>query len=111
MTLSPARSGMVTPSARSTPAVLLTSSDWSTPRTRDAPAPSAPSMSARCEMDLSPGTRRRPSTRMRRPAGASGSSEPRLERGGGVGLVVAILHDDGRLQRDPLLAPPPGRHG
>ena len=66
--------------------------------TRDSPSPSAPRISARCEIDLSPGTRS--------VAGLTVSSQPRLERGREIGLLVAVLHDHRRLEREPLLRAP-----
>src|SRR5688500_10812786 len=57
-------SGRLAPSARRAPAVERTSAPSSTPRTRDSPSASAARMRARCEMDLSPGTRSEPLTRM-----------------------------------------------
>ena len=48
------------PSATTARAVLMTSSASSRPRMRVVPVASAPKISARCEIDLSPGTRRRP---------------------------------------------------
>ena len=49
--------GIATPNARSTPAVEWTSADGRIFRIRDRPLANAAQMSARCEMDLSPGTR------------------------------------------------------
>src|SRR5262249_9778585 len=46
--------------ARIAVAVLSTSSPSSSPDMRVSPTVSAPKMRARCEMDLSPGTRARP---------------------------------------------------
>ena len=57
------RSGTTTPSARSTPAVARTSADGRIPRTRDTPDARALKISARCDIDLSPGTRNSPATR------------------------------------------------
>ena len=54
--------GMSTPSARSTPAVECTSADWQDVAHARRPSPSAPNISARWEMDLSPGTRSSPAT-------------------------------------------------
>ena len=54
------RRSTTAPSARSTFAVLSTSSPSSNPPMRVAPTASAPRISARCEIDLSPGTRTRP---------------------------------------------------
>src|SRR5229473_190852 len=48
------------PRARMALAVLSTSSPSSRPETRVSPTASAPRISARCEIDLSPGTRTRP---------------------------------------------------
>src|SRR5438045_3501547 len=73
------------------------------PVIRDDPLPSAANMSARCEIDLSPGTRIVPLTRI---TTAARSSEPTLERGRQVRLVVAILDDDWSLQRELLLGAP-----
>src|SRR4029079_18803043 len=61
-TKSPDNGGTETPSDRSTPAVECTSADSRILLTRDSPVPSAPKMSARCEIDLSPGTRNEPDT-------------------------------------------------
>ncbi len=48
------------PRAATARAVLITSSASSSPRMRVRPVARAPRISARCEMDLSPGTRTRP---------------------------------------------------
>src|SRR5262249_51628320 len=56
---SPVRSSRA-PSARSASAVRKTSSPSSRPEMRVSPTVSAAKISARCEIDLSPGTRRRP---------------------------------------------------
>ena len=48
------------PSASMARAVASTSSDSSRPRMRVSPTEMAPSISARCDIDLSPGTRIRP---------------------------------------------------
>ena len=48
--------GTETPSADSTPAVLITSADGNTPRSTLSPVASAANLSARCDSDLSPGT-------------------------------------------------------
>ena len=48
------------PRARIASMVDRTSADSSSPVTRERPDATAPSMSARCEMDLSPGTRTSP---------------------------------------------------
>ena len=58
---SPCRS-ICAPSARQASAVRSTSSPSSTPVTRVSPTLSRPKMNARCEMDLSPGTRMRPAS-------------------------------------------------
>ena len=72
---SPVRS-TAAPSARMALAVLSTSSPSSSPEMRVSPTVSAPKMRARCEIDLSPGTRTRP---------LSGARAARGERrGGGV---------------------------
>src|SRR5579884_2594727 len=52
-----------TPSARRQPAVLSTSAPGDSPRTRATPSATAFRISARWEMDLSPGTRTSPSRR------------------------------------------------
>ncbi len=54
------RARPVAPKARMAAAVAITSADSSSPPTRVSPIASAPSMSARCEIDLSPGTATRP---------------------------------------------------
>ena len=51
---------MVAPSARQASAVRSTSSPSRRPSTRVSPMESSPKIMERCEIDLSPGTRRRP---------------------------------------------------
>src|SRR6185503_10895620 len=51
------RSGILTPSARRTLAVDRTSADSRIPEICDSPLASAPRIRARCDIDLSPGTR------------------------------------------------------
>src|SRR3954468_21814664 len=58
---SPVRSTLA-PSARMALPVLRTSSPSSSPKIRVSPTASAPKISARCEIDLSPGTRTRPAS-------------------------------------------------
>ena len=58
--MSGASGGMAAPRRRKTSAVDATSADSRMPVMRDVPSPNAARMSARCEMDLSPGTRRAP---------------------------------------------------
>ena len=92
---------MSTPSARSTPAVEWTSADSRIPVTRDSPSASAPKISERCEIDLSPGTRSSPAT-CRQTCHRSQASSAVAR----VGLLVAVLHDHRRLEREPLLGAP-----
>ena len=60
-------SAISTPSARSAAAVDRLSPPRPSPRASTAPSASAPNSSARCEIDLSPGTRQRPAQRSRSP--------------------------------------------
>ena len=76
--------GIGTPSAPNTLAVLCTSADGRISRILDAPSASAAKINARCDSDLSPGTRITPPTfmrgalprRLRRPRAASSSRAP-----------------------------------
>src|SRR5438270_4353362 len=68
----------------------------------ESPSAIAPSMSARCEMDLSPGTRIVLLTvnvidQLSRPPRRS--PQPALERRRQVGLLVAVFHDNRCLKR------------
>src|SRR5215207_2070080 len=96
--MSGATAGTSAPSARRTPAVARTSAESRTPRTRPAPVASAPRISARWEMDLSPGTRTVPATVT--------LPQPLLEGRRHVRLLVAIFDDDRRLERQALLLRP-----
>ena len=71
---SPVRSTRL-PSARSALPVLRTSSPSSRPEMRVSPTASAPKIKARCEIDLSPGTRTRPASgRERRAVSGDGAA-------------------------------------
>ena len=80
---SPVRS-TVAPSACMALAVLMTSSPSSRPVIRVSPTASAPRIRARCEIDLSPGTRTRPLQRAR----SGGRSAARLEWLGSHGCFM-----------------------
>src|ERR1043166_2225970 len=94
--------GIAAPRWRRTDAVDWTSADWRMPRIRELPSLIAANISARCEIDLSPGTRMLPCTRI------IGSPQPTFERGGDVGLLVAVFRDHRRLKRETLARGPVG---
>ena len=90
------------PSARMALAVLSTSSPSSRPEIRVSPTARAPKISARCEIDLSPGTRTRP---LSGPNGAGG----KRRRDGGV--AHGNLLECGASSRPPTTAAREGHLG
>ena len=95
------------PSARRTPAVEWTSAESRMPRTRDSPSASAARISARCEIDLSPGTRDRPGNSSSQPSLRAPSRGRSSRRGTSRSPASGARCPAPRPTR---LAPPRARH-